>query len=63
MMRDFFYTDDFMWEVLKIRALPGRLCQFTCVDSLEKILSTRTMKFSRLDRVNDPEEAGAADFR
>lgn len=61
-MRDFFYTDDFMWEVLKIRALPDRLCQFTSVDSLEKILTTRTMKFSRLDRVNDLEEATAEDL-
>lgn len=58
-MRDFFYTDDFMWEVLNIWTLPKRLCQFTSVDSLEKIVSTRTMRFSRLDRVNDPEEAAA----
>lgn len=61
-MRDFFYTDDFMWEVLNIRTLPKRLCHFTSADSLEKILSTRTMRFSRLDRVNDPEEATAEDL-
>ncbi|MFN3668120.1 MAG: DUF2971 domain-containing protein [Brevundimonas sp.] len=61
-MRDFFYTDDFMWDVLQVRALPKRLCQFTTIDSLQKILSTRTMRFSRLDRVNDPEEATAEDL-
>jgi hypothetical protein len=61
-MRDYFYTDDFMWDVLGIRALPQRLCQFTSVDSLEKILSSRTLRFSRLDRVNDPEEATAEDL-
>ena len=61
-MSDYFYTDAFMWDVLKIRKLPSRLCQFTSVDALEKILSTRTLRFSRLDRVNDPEEAMADDL-
>jgi len=57
-----FYTDDFMWEVLGIRALPERLQHFTSVDALEKIVSSKTLRFARLDTVNDPEEADAADL-
>ncbi|MFN4297255.1 MAG: DUF2971 domain-containing protein [Brevundimonas sp.] len=61
-MRDYFYTDAFMWDVLKIRELPSRLCQFTSVDALERIVTSRNLRFSRLDRVNDPEEAMAEDL-
>lgn len=57
-----FYTDDFIYDVMGIRELPSVLYQYTSVDSLEKILSTRTLRFSRLDTVNDPEEASASDI-
>lgn len=56
-----FYTDDFMFDVMGIEGLPSVLYQYTSVDSLEKILTSRTLRFSRLDTVNDPEEATASD--
>ena len=56
-----FYTDDFMAYVMGIDELPKMLFQYTSIDSLEKILSSKTLRFSRLDRVNDPEEAMASD--
>lgn len=58
---DIFYTDAFMEEVMGIEALPRFLYQYTSVESLEKILGSGTLRFSRLDKVNDPEEARAAD--
>ena len=57
-----FYTDDFMVDVMKIEKLPASLYQYTSAESLEKILQTRMLRFSRLDQVNDPEEATAADL-
>ena len=56
-----FYTEDFMFDVMGIQELPSVLYQYTSVDSLEKILALRTLRFSRLDAVNDPEEATASD--
>lgn len=56
-----FYTGDFMFDVMGIEELPSALYQYTSVDSLEKILASRTLRFSRLDTVNDPEEAMASD--
>jgi hypothetical protein len=56
-----FYTDDFMFDVMGIEELPSVLYQYTSVESLEKILASRTLRFSRLDTVNDPEEATASD--
>lgn len=57
-----FYTDDFMADVMEIERLPDFLYQYTSAESLEKILQTRTLRFSRLDQVNDPEEATASDL-
>ncbi len=56
-----FYTDDFMFDVMGIEELPSVLYQYTSAGSLEKILASRTLRFSRLDTVNDPEEATALD--
>lgn len=56
-----FYTDDFMVDVMGIEELPETLYQYTSVESLEKILASRSLRFSRLDTMNDPEEATAAD--
>lgn len=63
MMREteVFYTDDFMFDVMGIEKLPGALYQYTSIDSLEKIITTRSVRFSRLDTVNDSEEAAASD--
>jgi Protein of unknown function (DUF2971) len=58
---DGFYTDDFMFDVMGIEELPSVLYQYTTIESLEKILTSRTLRFSRLDTVNDPEEASASD--
>jgi hypothetical protein len=62
-MKPYFYDDDFMWNVLGIRELPTTLFQYTSLDSLEKILENQSIRFSRLDTVNDPEEATAADVQ
>lgn len=56
-----FYTDDFMLGVMGVEKLPSVLYQYTSLESLEKILASRTLRFSRLDTVNDPEEATASD--
>lgn len=56
-----FYTDDFMFDVMGIEELPSVLYQYTSVESLERILASHTLRFSRLDTVNDPEEATASD--
>jgi hypothetical protein len=56
-----FYTDDFMFDVMGIESLPTALYQYTSIDSLGKILASRSLRFSRLDTVNDPEEAIASD--
>lgn len=61
-VKPYFYDDDFMWDVLGIKELPVTLFQYTSLDSLEKILESRSIRFSRLDTVNDPEEASAADI-
>lgn len=57
-----FYTDDFMFNVMGITELPAALYQYTSIDALEKITSSRSLRFSRLDTVNDPEEATASDI-
>lgn len=59
---EIFYTDDFIFDVMGIEEFPTELYQYTSIESLEKILQTRTLRFSRLDKVNDPEEAIAADL-
>lgn len=57
-----FYTDDFMWDVMGITALPDVLYHYTSIDTLALILANRTLRFSRLDAVNDPEEASSCDL-
>jgi Protein of unknown function (DUF2971) len=58
---DGFYTDDFMFDVLGIEELPTFLYQYASVGSFKKIIASQTLRFSRLDTVNDPEEAMASD--
>lgn len=57
-----FYTDDFMWNVMGITALPPVLYHYTSIETLALILENRSLRFSRLDGVNDPEEASASDL-
>lgn len=48
-------------EELQI-SIPDRLYHYTSIDALAMILSTRKLRFTRLDLVNDPEEAAANDL-
>lgn len=57
-----FYTDDFMYDVMGIHSLPTVLYHYTSIETLALILANRTLRFSRLDAVNDPEEASASDL-
>jgi hypothetical protein len=57
-----FYTDDFMADVMGIDKIPERLHHYTSIETLGLILSTHKLRFSRLDTVNDPEEASAVDL-
>lgn len=57
-----FYTDDFMLDVMGITGLPDVLYHYTSIETLALILESRTLRFSRLDAVNDPEEASASDL-
>jgi len=60
--RDVFYTDDFMYFELGIEQLPSKLHRYTSFASLEKTLCSTKLRFSRLDQMNDPEEAIAVDL-
>jgi hypothetical protein len=57
-----FYTDDFMYDVMGIQALPNVLYHYTSIETLALLLGNKTLRFSRLDGVNDPEEASASDL-
>ncbi|MCD0424173.1 DUF2971 domain-containing protein [Rubrivivax sp. JA1024] len=57
-----FYTDDFMADVMGIQRLPDVLFHYTSIETLALILEKNTLRFSRLDAVNDPEEASACDL-
>lgn len=57
-----FYTDDFMWDVMGITALPSALYHYTSIETLALILGNRSLRFTRLDGVNDPEEATVSDL-
>jgi Protein of unknown function (DUF2971) len=57
-----FYTDDFMWDVMGITGLPDFLYHYTSIETLALVLANRTLRFTRLDGVNDPEEASSIDL-
>lgn len=52
-----------MWETLGVKELPPHLYHYTSIETLALILRGRTIRFSRLDGVNDPEEATASDLK
>lgn len=58
-----FYTDDFMAEVLKIKELPDYLYHYTSIQTLAVILKSKTLRFTRLDQVNDVNEGSACDIK
>jgi hypothetical protein len=57
-----FYTDDFMYDVMGFEGLPNTLYHYTSVETLGLILANQTLRFGRLDGVNDPEEATSQDL-
>ena len=57
-----FYTDDFMLDVMGISGLPDFLYHYTSIETLALVLANQTLRFTRLDLVNDPEEASASDL-
>ena len=42
-----FYTDDFIWDVMGITALPDVLYHYTSIDTLALILANRTLRFNK----------------
>lgn len=58
-----FYTDQFMQDVMGIESLPTTLYHYTSIETLALILAKASLRFTRLDGVNDPEEARAADIK
>ncbi|MFF5401260.1 DUF2971 domain-containing protein [Peribacillus butanolivorans] len=56
------YTDDFMWNEMGVKELPKHLYHYTSLESLTLILKYNTLRFSRLDGVNDKNEAKSLDF-
>lgn len=62
-MNDYFgntiYTDDFMWEEMQIYELPEYLYHYTSLETIALILKYNTLRFSRLDKVNDINEASS----
>lgn len=55
--KDIMYTDEFMWNKMDIYELPQYLYHYTSLDTLALIFKYNTLRFSRLDTVNDMEEA------
>ncbi|MEA3318920.1 MAG: DUF2971 domain-containing protein [Bacillota bacterium] len=58
-LRNTLYTDDFMWEVMQIYELPKYLYHYTSIETVALILKYNTLRFSRLDKVNDLNEASS----
>lgn len=56
------YTDDFMYDILKIEELPRYLYHYTTIETLAMILKNKTIRFNRLDLVNDLLEAYSTDI-
>ena len=58
-----FYTDDFLIDVMDIEKWPTFLYHYTSINTLALILKNQTIRFNRLDKVNDPEEAISKDLQ
>ncbi len=57
-----FYTDIFLERVLGVTSLPQHLYHYTSLETFALILKNKTLRFNRLDLVNDAEEAMAEDL-
>jgi len=58
-----YYTDDFMYDVMKIEELPKFLFHYTSIETLACILKYKKLRFTRLDKVNDRNEAKSVDIK
>lgn len=58
-----YYTDDFMFDVMKIEELPQFLYHYTSLETLACILKYKKLRFTRLDLVNDKNEARSIDIK
>src|SRR6056297_1065748 len=58
-----YYTTDFISNIMGVKELPDYLYHYTSIEVLEKILKNSTLRFSRLDQVNDPMEVKASDIK
>ncbi|MGE9752820.1 DUF2971 domain-containing protein [Bacillus inaquosorum] len=56
------YTDEFMYEVMQIYELPKYLYHYTSIETFALILKNNTLRFNRLDKVNDVNEAISFNF-
>lgn len=56
-----FYNAEFLRQ-MGVQAAPRQIHHYTSIESLAAILEHRTIRFRRLDLVNDPEEASAKDL-
>ncbi len=57
-----FYTREFLKKQLGITEPPEALYHYTSIETLALIFEHKTLRFSRLDGVNDPEEASTVDL-
>jgi len=58
-----YYTDDFMFDEMGIREIPDYLYHYTSLETLAYILRNKTLRFTRLDKVNDKNEALSRDIQ
>ncbi|MGN8772358.1 DUF2971 domain-containing protein [Paenibacillus barengoltzii] len=58
-----YYTDDFMCDVMRIENIPDFLYHYTSLETLACILKYKTLRFTRLDKVNDKNEALSKDIK
>lgn len=58
-----FYTRQFIEDTLRVDRLPEYLYHYTSIETFALILNSQRLRFSRLDTVNDPEEARTTDLK
>jgi hypothetical protein len=57
-----FFTDELISTLIEDKGIPQRLYHYTSINTLIFILKNATLRFNRLDRVNDFQEASSADL-
>lgn len=58
-----YYTDDFMYDNMGIKEIPSSLYHYTSIETLACILKYKKLRFTRLDLVNDKNEAKSVDLK